>query len=539
MKPNQQLSGCCDRFRRYGPDFALIAGGLSYYAAYASLFPFNLQDEGYLLYIAYAFSQGQMPYQDVRLFTYLPGLFYLFTAVMKFSGPGVYWPRVVMLAGLSVTPWLLYRTALRFAGKWLAFGVALVVLLVPGPWHKFYVGLIGVASIYCCLGMLTAPSATWGAAMGMVLAGAFLIRMDTAVAALGLLVVAAALGKWSSDSSKSFSWKPYLWVAAGATLILAPWAVWLADVGGLWEHCRQWLNFFPLVLARTTSADKTPGPSIADLLGLDHAAADAWLFYGSLVPVALLAAMCLMKAVRRPVPGPERLDVAALGLVLFWSLTSLPQYFLERPDVPHLTQRAFSFFLPLAVVLQKSVDWSRRGTRGLSRIVGMLPAAFLCIYSVAFVVKHEALGQGGSAGIIRTPVTWHKLSNGMSFPEASGSRTGELLQYLVGNSDSNDRIAALPYLPGVNFLAQRLMPTREVYLLPQSMGPEIETDLIAALNRRPVPFVVYAPRQAINPGRSNLPENFASRVHGYLRLNFEKVMESDGIELLARRGNQR
>lgn len=519
----------------------LLVGGLVYYLSYASLFPFNLQDEGYLLYIAYAFSQGQVPYQDVQLFSYLPGLFYLFTAVMKWSGPDVFWLRLVMLTGLLVTPWLLYRTAIRFTGPRIALGVAVAVLLVPGPWHKFYVGLFGVASLYCLLRMLITRSASWGAAMGVILAGAFVVRIDIALATLGLVITAAVLEMWSSDSSWPFTWKPYLWIAGMIIVIVGPWLIWLAAHGAFVGHWQQWVNFVPMILARTATTSKLKAPLLTELLRLDYAGATAWLFYGSLIPVTVLAMLVLVRVFRKPLPGPPRRDMAILALVVLWTISSLPQYTLERPDVPHLTQRAFSFFLPLAVVLQMGLNRARGSPPRVYKVAALVLAVLLSVYSVAYVAKHLAWGQGGSIGVVRTPVTWHRLANGISFPEVSGAKIAELTQHIIRNSRTIDRLASLPYLPGINFLAQRLMPDRQVFLLRQSVDPVVEQDFIAALDRWSVPFVVYIPRQIANPGPSNLLENFAPRVHAFLRLNYEKVMEADDrdpVELLARRNNR-
>ncbi len=150
----------------------LVFLAAAYYAWYLPRLPFGMLDEGYLLYIAHAIQHGHIPYHDIQLNSYLPGLFYLFAGVLSVLGDNVLHVRGAIAFSLTLTPWLTYRAAVLVSDRRWAAAAALAVLLVPGPLWKFYVGLLNAALLLCGLSWLISargvgPSATescWGCA---------------------------------------------------------------------------------------------------------------------------------------------------------------------------------------------------------------------------------------------------------------------------------------------------------------------------------------------------------------------------------------
>ena len=168
------------------------------YAAYIKAFPLLLGgDEGYLYYGAFALAKGQIPYKDILL-AYNLGYFFPFALIFKQWGPSIIAARIFMLIGLSAIPWMFYRAARLVANQWITLAVALAILLVPGPWERFHIGLLGVGLIWSCLAALNAPSRGKWIAVGAVIGLAFLLRKDMAISGVLVLLTLCAVHFWVS-----------------------------------------------------------------------------------------------------------------------------------------------------------------------------------------------------------------------------------------------------------------------------------------------------------------------------------------------------
>lgn len=521
--------------KRWRAEGLLFTAALAYYGAYVARFPYGFGDEGYLHYVAFAIQEGRVPLQDIQLYNYLPGLFYAFAGVFEVFGPDILAARMIMMAGLAVTPVLLYRIALRFVDRRLAFALAVVVLLVPGPWDKFYVGLLGLALLHAMLMLYDRPGRRSGWIYGALLGLAFIVRIDTAFAGLFLLAAAMLLRQWlwpDRTGRLSGIFAPAL---VAAVLITLPMHGLLAHQGILEASYLQIFDFVKGVLPSVAASEKLSPPSLGYLFKFSRQGSTAQLFYLSFVPLILLA-LCTAFQVRSAIGNPSaRPSAAILVLVLVWSLTNVPQYALERPDPHHLTQRTTYIALVSGLAADRSVRWLRDHFRAPA--AGVVVASLFAFYLLGFALKHSAFAEGGTGlrYIQRSMVTWKRLSNGVTYPARFGDGTHDIVTYVLANTEGTDRVAAYPFFPGVNFLSQRLMPGRHVYVIPERTRPSVETRVISDLRAERVPLILYLPGQNIHGKVGARPINFMGRIHAYIERYYRPVLVRGAVTLYSRR----
>ena len=521
---------------------SLLLAGLLYYGLSLSRFPLSLWDEGYLYYVAHALQRGCVPYIDIQLYSYLPGLFYLFAGIFEIFGVSVFAARMLMLAGLTLTPWLLYRIARQLANQAVAFGIAAVVLLVPGPWWKFYVGLLNVGLLYCALRLLTTTSRGWSFAYGVVAGIALNIRIDAAFSGFGLLLVVFALHVWLRQGETRRTDQPCLMthlfppLLAGVTLTVLPVQLFLASHDILLAYYAQYADFTGMITPRLFSAENLSPPALQDLFDIFErtwAAATAWVFYLSFIPLVGLTLFILWQWFGEQSGPARQTHLAALILVAIWAVMNTPQYAFERPDVSHLTQRGPAILLPLGILLSAVLGWSQQGRSRVGRGVAIAVAVGLSAYAGLYAIKHLVCNEGGGYRFYAHSAQWRTLSNGLSYPTVPHASVGPLVEYILRHTEDNDTIAALPYFPGVNFLSQRLMPGRHVYAIPEVMRPGLQDELIHDITS--ARYVIYLRQQNIHRTRSSEPKHFLPQVDSFLMNNFQVVMKHHGVSLLERR----
>ena len=253
--------------RKHSVDFLLPAAALVYYIFCLLYTPFDLYDESYLYYIAFAMGKGQRLFEDIHLRRYFPGLFYLFHFLFKLTGPSIIWPRILMVVGMAFTPWLFYRSARWFAGYRVALLFALVILVVPGPMDKFYAGLLNMGLIYCSLGLLFRYSRGWAIGMGAFLGSASVLRVDAAVAGIVLFAAVIVLRLWAvGDRGKAF-WAPVGTTMATFSAIFVPVQVFFIHQGIFLNHLRQWILPFRFFCKTFNTFDVSVSPPPSMIFG--------------------------------------------------------------------------------------------------------------------------------------------------------------------------------------------------------------------------------------------------------------------------------
>jgi hypothetical protein len=414
---------------------------------------------------------------------------------------------------------LALRCAWRLCAPPFAIAAALALLLVPGPWNKFYVPGLSLLALAAALHLLARPSARAAAAAGAVAGLSLGLRVDVAIAAAALAAAALLLGPPEARVRGAVS------CAAGALLAWSPFATALAVRGVLVDHLRQLAGFLPEMLRRTGAGLQLGRPPLP--LPWREVTPFDVLFYASLAVLVVFAVVTIRTR------GPGR---RARLLVLAWAVLSAPPYAWERPDAPHFTQRAFCFLVPLAVIADEA--WARRhsAARG-PRLAGWAASAACAAFLCAYVGAMFADPTGGAAGVVFQPWRDVRLSNGVSYRMALHAPPPELLERVLARTRPGEPLATLPYQPGVNFLVARPFPGRYVFLVPHTVAtPDVERRYAAELER--ARYVVYLPDQNTTGTPRGLLSAYAPLVAERLRNDYAVEMELGGYRLLRRAGER-
>lgn len=479
--------------------------------------PFGLQDEGFLYYVASAWNEGLRPTAETRLDSYLAGVFLPVRVLFALVGEQVFAARLLLISALAATP-VVFVAALRdrLSLPWLAF-LAVGLALVPGPVHKAYVGLLNALLLAGLLAAWSQPTPRRVGALGA-LTGLFLTtRID-----VGLLAVAAFPG-WCllhRGRGRPLREPVQAWLVGLVVGWLPVGLVLLAEglVGGWLD---QLLGFGDGMSGRVGAFVTVAPPPLEELARLGKRGAFAWLFWGSLAGPAALAAWVLRRLLQRP--EGEAFDAfAAQVLVLGWTLGNLPQYVLERPDLPHVEQHLGAVWTATALA---AAAWASTG--GPGRLL-QASLALWCVASPVLAWRATPTPEDPN------PVVWTTLKDR---PHPVPLRTGSGLPGLVNavreRTDEGEAIACLPYAPGIAWLADRPLVDGWVYYVRETARPEREEALLEAL--RDVRVLVWTDRQGFKQDPALDVVHFMPRVHDAVETHFQSGLRWWRYELKVRR----
>lgn len=518
--------------RDAGLALLLAAAGAIYYGAYAGAFPFLFGDEGYLLYLAAAVGRGEVPFLDFQLFNYPPGLFYLFAPWVEPPSTALASARRLMAVGLVVRALLTFLCVRLLAGRGAAVTAAGVVLLVPGPWHKFYVGGLSMAVLAAVLLHLRHPSPGRAAGVGGALGVSALIRLDVAAAGSLLFAVTSA---WTLVRGRAGGTRAALsHLAATGGVAVACWtplAVTLAGQGVLHHHLDQWTGLLARGARRLGGGVGMTVPGWEELAAGGRGTAEAVVFWGLAAGLALCLPLAARGSLAAATAPPEARRLSS-WVVAAWALAALPPI-LERPDVAHVTQYA----PPLVVAIAGTLDsLRRRPRRPWGRHAVTTAGLFL---AVAFVGKHLAFAEGGSAGVLASPASRVELSNGFRYPSRPSELERSVLEELLAAAPAEEAIGCLPYDPGIAFAAGRRLATRDIFLAPHSLeGDPLAAGFLTRWRAARPRLVTYRSGMSFSRGADGRLSAWAPAVHRHLEGAYTVRRRSGSLLLLELTGRE-
>lgn len=491
------------RARRF---FTLLILGLAllYYGSYYR-HDLRFRDEGGTIALgAQRLLNGERPIVDVVL-NYNVLWFYPVVAMFKMFGVNFVLMRAYFLA-LSALAALLAFFAVNRAGRapWLALGVALVCMLVPGMVFKNYIPLLVIANSSLLMRAALAVPRTnrsfFCVAGGGVLVGVtFLIRID-----LGIFFTALWLGLHflrMFDRAIPLSRKIPVFLAGSALTIGIAWLVHLpvladARARGFdqpfvaqyrgWAHMienglREKAGLAPLKYnALETRPDKTADTPVSwnrDILRrnawTDFANAENWearamvpLTYLPILTIAGLLAWTLARlarGLRSTDPEAWRKPLGALVL-LGGALTAFPQFFFFRPDAPHLSEFSPGYWVAVtgAALLLDAFNGSWKNTTLPARIFFTLLAVHAALY-LSCMMPNRWTGTIAARQYSNTRFT---AANGVDVYVSAGAYPAlkALCQVVQENSKPREYLVAYPYHPTINVITDRPTYEKDVYI---------------------------------------------------------------------------
>ena len=519
----------------------LVVLAVTYYGSYLR-YGIGFRDEGQTVaFLSQRLLHGEVPIKDVVL-SYNVGWFWPVVALYKFFGVSYVLLRGWCFALSTLTAVLGFLLVVKTTRRpWLAFLVATVLVLIPGSQFKNYIPLLAVANTLCLLHVALTPadarsSLIKAAIGGLVLGLSFLIRIDIALlfAALWLCFLLLRIVTGTTPFLARTALGLASLAAIMGTIALVHWPV-LADAKARGyerefaaQYAEKWRmlerpvtlllrKYRPLAAPRPAHAGlhaqtprraalTAPEPegslekknlrraTLADIAktGQNAGAAFVFLTYAPLLVLCLLVPwgfFTWIDGLRWGDGETERRGLAVLVL-LGGALTTFPQFFFFRPDVPHLSEFMPGFlastFASAGLLWTGVTTWKNWRTA-----FGILLVAYLAIYVARVLPDRWA----GTYTIRLKRTKFFTAENGVQVFVSSREQTGlQEIQRLIREfaPAPRDYVVCYPYSPGINLLANRPTYEKNVYVDNASRTTRWDAEAIARFEKYQPAVVVLS-----------------------------------------------
>lgn len=519
--------------RRWPWVVMLLLTALFYYGSYYR-HGINFRDEGGTVALgAQRLMAGEVPIREVAL-NYNVMWFYPVTWLYELTGVSFVALRVYCFALstlAAVFGFLAVEKARRDSGRagvpWVAFLVGLVLVLVPGMTFKNYMPFLAVTNTLLVLCGALAPMRF--SRLGLIAMGGglfvgltYLIRIDlgvfftllwTLMLCFRLVEREHGLGVRSGMIAAAIT---QVW--AGAFVAHLP-VLWHASERGyraeFVEQYPNWISRLTLGYVQLKSEAPKPlpeqpakpsvavepapkvvkdtlqHPSFADAKGKK----DAWLIYAFVVlsylpfvTFGVLIAMGCWQWARGLRTGETRRPLAAL-VMIGGALTVFPQFWLFRPDAPHLSEFMPGFWVGTVGA------WflMSRGSKS-ARVVLAALAVFMFVHAGIYLVRTMDDRWTGTIDA--------RWSNKVMFEGENGVRVyvqtkeidelTKLREVIQRHAGEDEYVVAYPYLPAVNLLANRRTYERDVYVDNATAGRGWNAKAIARFEKYRPAVIVFS-----------------------------------------------
>jgi len=493
---------------------------LALYSLISAHAAFDVGDEGYLYYLSWAVSRGQIPFRDFELSTYPPGIFALYALAFDAFGTSIANARGLSIALLLINVALMFAVVRAFGARRFAWLAAMLLALAPGAWHKAYVATLCLSALWLALRIRRGAGVATYALLTMVIALGLQLRLDAAACAIALLLIAA----WQAPAARPSPAKLFATCTVVFTLTLLPLLVWLAMQGVLDDYLRQLFAFLGIASERSGAWYRQPPPAFAEIFANGGTALFAALYFASfLLPLGLIGTLIAQWRQRKMLAVR---DSDAL-LVLVFVAMSLPQFLIERPDAVHLCQRGFALIVGGIWLL--GPDGLRSALPPAAAKIGR---AVIAMFLFCLLLPGFVLDAGGGPGQLRTATHPVALVHGLRFMAADGSGWDSATRAIDHDLTAGDRIAAVPYAPGLNFILQTPTPGRRNYFLPNTIRAAHD-DAEAATELASARFITLQPEFRLSPSPRTRIACYAPQLTALINTHFAARKEANDPQLLA------
>jgi hypothetical protein len=568
----------------------LILFALLYYSSYG-LSGLQLRGEGgTVAVIAQRILEGERPLADTFL-GYNLFWFYPIVGLFAITGPNFLVVRLFFYF-LSITTAVLgYRAVWRASGRpLLSLFAAVIIILIPGMQFRTYMGLLAVANLYLFLEVFTLQNSDrrrwfWLIGSGLFLGLTFLVRIDLGILfstlAAGSLVVYPLIDVQSWKRRARFSG---LALAVYGTLIVivhvpvdlfaaehgfrnefrSQYVYWINDVGSylktVFHGPAQALpeavqpnepkpKQSPVPLLKEGSpADvdsnndhrTRPRPPVRDIFfgsssGARHLAFLIYYPIAGGVIIVVLSGLLFIKGWRT---GNAELNRQGFVLLIATgsALTLLPQYFLFRPDPPHISEMMCPFVIAAAIAFHTALPAGHPGGRAL-RLVGALYTILATIHIALYIEYGIKRPSMGSYAIKSRSEVFFKADNGVSgyIPREKATDYQALYHTIVDHSTPKDYVVCFPYQPIINFMTNRRSYLYNLYVDNATAPPKFNEETIAEIEKYK-PAVILVDDVAMNLIPASRFTVWAAPVYQYIKDHYEYAATEAGNEIYLRRG---
>ncbi len=565
----------------------LILFAFLYYGSYG-LSGLELRGEGgTIAVIAQRILEGERPLADTFL-GYNLFWFYPIVALFSITGPNFLDIRLFFYLLSIVTGVLGYRAVWRVTGRpLLSLLAAVIIILIPGMQFRTYMGLLAVGNLYLFLEVFALENSyrsrlLWLTGSGLFLGLSFLVRIDLGILfstlALGALFVYPLIDLRSWKRRIRFSTLALAFYAILIVLVHIPvdqfaaqhrfrnefWSQYISWKDNVEKYINAVSSGSLKVLSELTGSaapKSTPGaatapekgadidsnsdrrtrprPPISDMFLASTSGAKHLAFFvyypiaGSSIMI-LLSVLLFVRGWRTNNPNLNRRGFVLL-IATGSALTLLPQYFLFRPDPPHVSEMMCPFVIAAAIAYDAGWFAHRTGTP-MIRLVGTLYMILAAIH-IAFYIEYGIQRPSmGSYAIKSRSEVFFKADNGVSgyIPSAKASEYQALYQIIVDHSNPKDYVVCFPYQPMVNFMTNRRSYLYNLYVDNSSAPPQFNEQAIAEIERYK-PAVILIDDVAMNQITASRFTVWAAPVCQYIKDHYDFAGTEVGNQIYLRR----
>jgi hypothetical protein len=544
---------------------ALVLFAILYYSLIFR-YGLNLADEGNVALISQRLMHGERPFLDVA-----PGYnvlwFYPISTLFRIFGTHLLLMRAYFYA-ISTGSGLIAFFLLRRldAPLWLAFIQAGIVISINGQYYKAYIPFLVLSNLFAITLFLTSQRkglVSLGA--GVLLGTTYLMRIDlgiflTIVWFCVILLHALLLDRRFGPSLITLS-----------TLILGVVAMHLPFIYDAYH--RRFLPAFvsqyssvatlilnPLLphpspppateterptgppqgsaaatvseLNRTTPIKKSPTllqrRSIREIFLKSPTIERRLMAFLTYVPALLVCALLITGLY---VCLCQRMAIdrwLLFSALLAACLSAFPQFFLFRPDLPHLIE-----FLNGGLVALTCAGWLLWSSKGRDRI-SISFAVAIAIVGLCYLSLTLPNPYGGTLFQRVNRHTEFRGANGVDviLSRKEYEEVNTLFSATVLNSTKKDYVVCYPYLPGVNFITARPTFQNTLYVDNAVQGPGWEQAEIAQIKQHR-PAVIIIDNWKINGTEESRFSNWAALMTKFIESRYRLVATVDNKKVFA------
>ncbi len=543
---------------------ALVLFAILYYSLIYR-YGFNLADEGNVALISQRLMHGERPFLDVS-----PGYnvlwFYPISTLFRVFGTHLLLMRAYFYAistGSGLVAFFLLRRL--DAPLWLAFAQGLIVVSINGQYFKAYIPFLVLSNLFAITLFLTSqrkPLLSLGA--GILLGTTYLIRIDIGIFFTVVWFCLILLHALLLDRHFRLN------LIASCNLLLGVAAMHLPFVydayhrGFLPEFVNQYSSVASLILnpilphkSQKPAANEGPTESVhlpvaSATIDQNHATTieksptllqrrpfqqiflkspsieKRLLAFLTYIPALLICALLitgLYLCLSKRIAIDRWLLFSAL---LAGCLTAFPQFFLFRPDLPHLIE-----FLNGGLVALTCAGWLLWSSQGKDRISVPYAVAIgivgLCYLSLTFPNPY-----GGTLFLRMNRHTSFQGANGVDviLNRSEYDEMNTLFSATVLNSTKKDYVVCYPYLPGVNFMTARPTFQTNLYIDNVVQAPDWQQTEIAKIQRYR-PAVIVIDDWKINGSEESRFSHWAMQMSKFIGSRYRLIATIDNLKIFA------
>lgn len=458
-------------------------------------------DEGWILHPAQRILNGDMPYRDFQ-YIYTPGAAYLMSFWYMFNGVDVAGARIFTLIFVLMTVFFIYKITKIINRGNLGYILPIAIFVVWAPMHLNFAWPVifalwsGLASCWYLYLSNKFSSKKMLFIAGIMVGLTILFKQNFGAA----LLINSIL--FFSLNSKMINAKNLLIHFAGIALFPIVTIVYFYFNNALGDFYNN-MYFFMIDQFLMKGMQSTP-----------YIYPDTWykmiikgLAYLSPLIFGIIAAVLAFKKKRQ-------LFHFATFCILFYLFGIRPTTD-KMHLVPLLSVIGISILIVYSLVKNKIIKYGLILVQIIYALLGLYSAIFMNYYRWDTpLIEQKYTGQNEKLGVL-TDAGYQKSIN-------------EITDYILFNTQKNDYVFIYSYSPSLYVLLDRKNPTKYIFMPPNVMSVQVQSEIINDLRKKNV-FVVITDHD-INYANTKLTE--------YIKKYYNDIQLSGAFQIWQRKQNQ-